>query len=174
MPFKRVGDITIPLDEYPHLPHWFTLRQALAELKGAQYKIGSQVTSPRSALVFDEAYRLVGQLRRRDILRGMEPRYLANDKLHVKFQEIDVRPDPDLYELSFDKTVKDLRERSERKISEVMQPIAVTLEFDDPLMKAVISFVEHDLSLIPVMREGKVAGVVNTVGLFHELEQLIL
>ena len=29
MAFKRVGDVMIPLDEYPHLPHWFTLRQAL-------------------------------------------------------------------------------------------------------------------------------------------------
>jgi CBS-domain-containing membrane protein len=174
MPFKRVGDIMIPLDDYPHLPHWFTLRQALAELKGAQYKVGAQVASPRSALVFDEAYRLLGQLRRRDILRGMEPRYLANDKLHVKFQEIEVRPDPDLWELSFDRTVQALRERSERKISEVMQPIVKTLEFEDPLMKALLAFVEHDLSLIPVLQDGKVAGVVNTVGLFHELEQLIL
>jgi hypothetical protein len=24
MSFKRVGDIMIPLDDYPHLPHWFT------------------------------------------------------------------------------------------------------------------------------------------------------
>jgi CBS-domain-containing membrane protein len=174
MPFKRVGDIMIPLDEYPHLPHWFTLRQALAELKGAQYKVGGQVASPRSALVFDEAYRLLGQLRRRDILRGIEPRYLSNDKLHIKFQDIEVRPDPDLWELSFDKTIKALRERSERKISEVMQPIVTTLEFEDPLMKAVFGFVEHDLSLIPVMRDDKVVGVVNTVGLFHELQQLIL
>lgn len=174
MPFKRVGDIMIPLDNYPHLPHWFTLRQALAELKGAQYKVGSQVGAPRRALVFDEAYRLVGQLRRRDILRGMEPRYLSKDRLHVKFQEIEVRPDPDLFELSFDQTVKGLRERSERKISEVMQPIEATLEFEDTWIKAVVGFVEHDLSLIPVMRDGKVAGVVNTVGLFHELERLIL
>ena len=41
-------------------------------------------------------------------------------------------------------------------------------------MKALLGFVEHDLSLIPVLRDGKVAGVVNTVGVFHELEQLIL
>ena len=174
MAFKRVGDIMIPLDDYPHLPHWFTLRQALAELKGAQYKVGSQVAAPRSALVFDEAYRLLGHLRRRDILRGMEPRYLSNDKLHLKFQDIEMRPDPDLWELSFDQTVKALRERSERKISEVMQPIVTTMKFEDSLMKALLGFVEYDLSLIPVLRDGKVAGVVNTVSLFQELEQLIL
>lgn len=174
MAFKCVGDIMIPLDDYPHLPHWFTLRQALAELRGAQYKVGDRIASPRSALVFDEAYRLLGQLRRRDILRGMEPRYLASDKLHVKFQDIEVRPDPNLWELSFDQMVKVLRERSERKISEVMQPIVITLEYEDSLMKALLGFVEHDLSLIPVLRDGKVAGVVNTVGVFHELEQVIL
>jgi len=174
MPFKRVGDIMIPLDDYPHLPHWFTLRQALAELRGAQYKVGGHVASPRSALVFDEEYKLLGQLRRRDILRGIEPRYLSNGKLHVKFQEIEMRPDPDLWELSLDQMVKGLRERSERKISEVMQPIVITLEYDDSLMKALIGFVDHDLSLIPVLRDGKVAGVINTVTVFQELEQLIL
>jgi CBS domain-containing protein len=174
MPTKRVGDILIPLDDYPHLPHWFTLRQAMAELRGAQYEVGGQVASPRSALVFDEAYRLLGHLRRRDILRGMEPRFLAKDKLHLRFLDIEMHPDPDLWELSLDQTVKGLRERSERKISEVMQPIVITLDYDDPLTKAVVAFVEHDLSLIPVMRQDKVAGVVNTLSLFRELERLIL
>lgn len=174
MAFKRVGDLMIPLDEYPHIPHWFTLRQALAELNRAQYEIGGQRGSPRCALVFDEAYRLLGLLRRRDILRGMEPRYLTRDKLHVKHQDIEVQPDPDLWALSFDETVKGLRERSERKVGDLMQPIVTTLQFDDPLIKALLGFVEHDLSLIPVLREGKVAGVVTTLALVHELEKLIL
>jgi CBS-domain-containing membrane protein len=175
MSFKRVGDIMIRLEEYPHLPHWFTLRQALAELKGAQYEVGEgQVASPRSALVFDEEYRLLGLLRRRDIMRGIVPRYLASEKLHFKAQDITVRPDPDLWALSFDKTIKALREQSECKVSEVMQPIVTTLHVEDPLMKAVSQFVEHDTSLIPVLRDGKVAGVVNTVCVCHELAQLIL
>ena len=175
MAFKRVGDIMIPLDEYPHLPHWFTLRQALADIEGAQYEVDAgQVASPRSALIFDEAYRLLGQIRRRDILRGLGPRHLSGGKLHVKYQDLSMRPDPDLWQLSYDETVETLREHSEQKVSELMQPIVITLEFDDPLMKAVSAFVEHDLALIPVLRDGKVAGVVNTVCVCHELAKLIL
>jgi CBS-domain-containing membrane protein len=175
MAFKRVGDIMIPLDEYPHLPHWFTLRQALADIEGAQYEVGAgQVASPRSALIFDEAYRLLGQIRRRDILRGLGPRHFSDGKLHVKYQDLSMKPDPDLWQLSYDETVETLREQSEQKVSELMQPIVITLEFDDPLMKAVSAFVEHDLALIPVLRDGKVAGVVNTVCVCHELAKLIL
>jgi CBS domain-containing protein len=175
MPFKRVGDIIIPLDVYPHLPHWFTLRQALAELRSAQYEVGEvRISAPRSALVFDEAYRLLGLLRRRDILRAFRPRQLAGEELHLGHQDISMRPDPDLSGLSFDNTIERIREQSERKVSEVMQPIVTTLDYDDPLMKAVTEFVEHNLAVIPIMRNGKVAGVVNTMCVCHELAQHIL
>jgi CBS-domain-containing membrane protein len=175
MAFKHVGDIMIPLGEYPHLPHWFTLRQALADIEGAQYEVGGgQISSPRTALIFDEAYRLLGQIRRRDILRGMGPRHLSNGDLHHKYQDISMRPDPDLWELSYDQTVETLNKQSEQKVCDLMQPIVTTLEYEDPLMKAVSAFVEHDLSLIPVLRDGKVAGVVNTVCVCHELAKIIL
>jgi len=175
MPFKHVGDIMIPLDDYPHLPHWFTLRQALAELTGARYEIaGGKMVSPIAALVFDEEYQLLGLLRLRDILRGIEPRYLAGEKLHLKYQDISTRPDPDLMDLSLEMTVKTIREQSERRVSEVMQPIVATLRFEDPLMKAASMFVEHGLNLIPVLSDGKVVGVVNTVAVCHELAQLVL
>ena len=29
----RAGDIMIPLDKYPHIPYWYTLQQALAEME---------------------------------------------------------------------------------------------------------------------------------------------
>lgn len=176
MSFKRVGDIMIPLDDYPHLPHWFSLRQALAELEGAQYEVGAegQVASPRSALVFDEAYRLLGQLRRRDMFRGLGPRYLSDKNVHVKGQDFPVEADPELLELSFDRRMKKIVEQSELKVSEVMQPIDTTLDFEDSIIKAMAAFVEHEISLIPVLREGKVAGIVNTVCVAHELGQLLL
>ena len=27
---KRAIDVMIPLEDYPHIPYWFTLRQAMA------------------------------------------------------------------------------------------------------------------------------------------------
>lgn len=175
MPFKPVGDVIIPLDHYPHLPGWFTLRQALAELKSARYEVGEgEIASPSSALVFDEAYRLLGQLRYRDIMRGIVPHRLVDHDLQPGRTDDSARPDGDWSKLSFDDMVKSLRERSECEVNEVMRPIVTTLEFDDPLMKAVSAFVEHDLSLIPVLKDGKVVGVLDTLCVAHELARQIL
>ena len=32
---KRVKDLMTPLEEYPHIPSWYTLRQAMAILREA-------------------------------------------------------------------------------------------------------------------------------------------
>jgi CBS-domain-containing membrane protein len=174
MEVKRVGDIMIPLDEYPHLPHWFTLRQALAEMEGAQFEVGGIKSIPRAVLVFDEAYRLLGLARRRDIMRGIEPRFLKSEQVPHRTQPFAVKADPELSELSFDHLLKAIREQAERPVSEVMQPIKATLDVGDHIMKAVSEFVEHDLCLVPVLEGGKVAGVVNTVGVCHELAKMVL
>ena len=76
MATKRAGDVMIPLEKYPHIPHWFTIRQAVAEMKKSVLEIGGQKSLPRSLLVFDEKYHLLGTVRRRDILRGLEPKFL--------------------------------------------------------------------------------------------------
>ena len=77
MEIRRAGDIMIPLDKYPHIPYWFTMRQALAEMEHTEFDIGGRKSLPRVVLVFDEEYNLLGIVRRRDILRGIEPDYLA-------------------------------------------------------------------------------------------------
>jgi len=70
MAFKEAGDFMIPLDEYPHIPYWFSLRQTIAELENAELDIEGKKSLPRWVLVFDEKYQLMGTVRRRDILRG--------------------------------------------------------------------------------------------------------
>ena len=70
---KHVADIMIPLDNYPHIPYWFTLRQAIVEMQNFQLEVEGKKSLPRVLLVFDEAYQLLGTARRRDIMRGLEP-----------------------------------------------------------------------------------------------------
>ena len=96
----RVSDVLIPLDKYPHLPYWFTLRQAMAEMEGAQLEIRGRTSLPRMILVFDEKYQLMGMARRRDILRGLEPTFLRNKPVEHRKKLWDVQVDPDLSELS--------------------------------------------------------------------------
>ncbi len=166
-------DIMIPLEEYPHIPYWFTLRQAIAEMESSQLERDGRKSLPRGVLVFDERYQLLGMARRRDILRGLEPEFLGQGFHHQK-QPYEPAVDANLTELSFDRIATGLRERAERPVSEVMLPIKTTVQVDDHIIKLVHEMTHHDLSFIPVLQDGKVVGVVRTVELLHEIARLIL
>ncbi len=69
---KLVRDIMVPLDEYPCIPGSCTLRDAIIEM-GVQILRKGQLSLPRVALVFDDDFsELLGVLRRRGIMRGLE------------------------------------------------------------------------------------------------------
>ena len=77
---KKVKNLMIPLEEYPHIPYWFTLRQAMAIVREAAIKFEGAF-EPRAVLVFDEKYQLMGILTLRDIIKGLEPRFLHETNL---------------------------------------------------------------------------------------------
>ncbi len=170
---KRAADIMIPLESYPHLPYWFTLRQAMAEMESSQLEWEGRKSLPRGVLVFDERYQLLGMVGRRDILRGLQPDFVAPTS-HRQRQPFDFAPDANLGDLTLDRMAGALRERAERPVSEVMIPVKVTVEADDHLMKLVHEMTKNDLSFVPVLSAGRVAGVVRTVELFREIARLIL
>ncbi len=169
---KRASDVMIPLENYPHIPYWFTIRQAMAEMESSQLEFEGRKSLPRGVLVFDERYQLLGMVGRRDILRGLEPEFMA-PSLHQK-QPFGVAIDTNLSELSFDRMATRLRDRAERPVSDVMIPIKVTVQADDHFLKVVHEMTRNDLSFIPVLQGGKVVGVVRTVELFAEIARLIL
>jgi CBS-domain-containing membrane protein len=175
-PFEdlRVADVMVPLNQYPHIPYWFTLRQAAVEFQKFQLEVEGRKSLPRFILVFDEAYQLLGTVRRRDILKGLEPPFLVSSTRKYRMKLFDIEVDPNLSELSYDKMVKSIRGQAERPVSDVMQPIAATINASDHLMKAVSEFVQYDLALLPVLENGKVVGVVRTVGVFDQLAKIVL
>ena len=59
----RAGDFMIPLDKYPHIPYWFTMRQTIAELENSELDINGRKSLPRVVLVFDEKYQLMAKPR---------------------------------------------------------------------------------------------------------------
>ena len=77
---RKVKDLMIPLEDYPHIPHWFTLRQAMAIIREAAVKCEGAF-EPRAMLVFDDKYQLMGILTIRDIITGLEPRVLQETSL---------------------------------------------------------------------------------------------
>jgi Mg/Co/Ni transporter MgtE len=67
-----VREIMIDVFEFPHIPYWFTLRQAAGIVRNTLLG-GERVTQPPVVLVFDEKYNLVGTANLREIITGLEP-----------------------------------------------------------------------------------------------------
>ena len=170
---KLVGDIMIPLERYPSVRADDTLRHAVAIIEEAHIEVGRRRSLPRVLLVLGSRDELVGILRRRDIMRGLEPRFLVSQRMEYQKKFFDVAVDPNLSELPFDRVVKGIHEQADRPVREVMRPVAATVDPDDHIMKAVYEMVSLNQSLIPVVRDGRVLGVIRSVDVFHELAQLL-
>jgi len=166
MPYdKKVKDLMIPLEDYPHIPYWFTLRQAMAIVREAAIKFEGSF-EPRAVLVFDEKYQLLGILTLRDIIRGLEPRFLKETDL--------IKADPSLTVLMGDLFGPGMKEQSQKPVSEVMSPIKVTVNGDDPIVKALFLMIKENVGLMPVMMDSKVAGMIRLSDLFTEISKLVL
>jgi CBS-domain-containing membrane protein len=172
MRIARAGDLMIPIDKYPHVPYWFTLRQTMVELESSALEIDGRKSLPRVVLVFDEKYQLMGMVRRRDILRGLEPADLARQPLAERRKLFDKWVADDSQEALAD-VMKGVRDRSDQPVREVMVPVESTAQHDDHIVK-VDEMNSNRTALLPVLRDGKVVGVIRSVDVFHEFSQFIL
>jgi CBS domain-containing protein len=162
---KKVRELMIPLKDYPHIPHWFTLRQAVAIVKEAAIKFEGSF-EPRTVLVFNEKYQIVGILTLRDILKGLEPGFLKESEL--------IKADPALAFVMSDLFGPGMLKQAEKPVSEVMGPIKVTINADDSLAKALFLMVKENVGMMPVLDGQRVAGMVRLTDLFLEIAQVML
>lgn len=170
MEMKRVGEIMMPLKSFPYIPYWFTLRQALAELEDAGSKQAIQKPMPWMILVFSAQNQLLGTVRRRDILQKLKP-CLVPDKLRNYSEVPDVAADLNLYRLGFtpEKAVQELRCQMERQIIEFMVPIEATVDYNDYALLAIYLMIDRNLSFVPVVQKGEIAGIVYAEDVLHEV-----
>ena len=166
MPYsKKVKDLMIPLEDYPHIPYWFTLRQAMAIVREASIKFEGSF-EPRAVLVFDEKYQLMGLLTLRDIIKGLEPKFAKDAGL--------VKADPSLAVLMGDMFGPGMKEASQKPVSEVMSPIKVTVNGEDPITKALFLMIQENVGMMPVLLDKKVGGMVRMSELFKEISTVVL
>jgi CBS domain-containing protein len=166
MPYtKKIKDLMIPLEDYPHIPYWFTLRQAMAIVREAAIKFEGSF-EPRAVLVFDEKYQLMGMLTLRDVVRGLEPKFAQDSGL--------IKSDPSLAVLMGDMFGPNMKEASQKAVSEVMSPIKVTVNGDDPITKALFLMIKENVGMMPVLIDRKVVGMVRMSELFKEISDVVL
>lgn len=175
MTTKCVRDIMIPLEKYPHVHDSDTLLQAIIEMGKYQIETEGKMSLPRVVLVFSpHDDQLVGVLRRRDILRGLEPQFLVSKPLSHRKSLFDIPMDPNLSEMSLDRLEKGMVERAQQPVRDVMRTVDVTIDFDDHVIKAAYEMVDNNVSVLPVIQNNRVVGVVRSAEVLRDIARILL
>jgi len=162
---KKVGELMIPLTDYPHIPYWFTIKQAIAIVKTTALGLEGKM-EPTTLLVFDEKYQLMGSLTMEDLIRGVEKKFLRSNNFMSK--EWDT---PVFFEGLFTEGVKD---EAQKPVSEIMSPVKETVSPDESIIKAIYIMMERHLQLLPVIEQGTIKGVIRLNEIFNEIANLVM
>jgi len=167
---KVAKDVMIGIFEYPHVPYWFTISQAIRIVK-VSFISTKKYPDPMAILVFDEKYNLMGTLTLKDILRGLEPQFLKpSEKAQMPAEDESALSL--IWDNLFDKGSKEF---TERPVSEIMTPAKYFVEPTDPLTKAAYLMLHHDLILLPVLEnKKKFVGLVRMIEVFDEISNAML
>lgn len=169
----RVGDIMVLLESYPCVEPAATLLEAVAVLESKQIEVAGERSLARALLVMDARQRLVGVVRRRDIMRGLETGFLRAPPAIYRQQVLDVGIDPSLVVFT-EQLAKRMRARASTPVCEVMRPVPAAVDVEDHIIKAVCELLASASDLLPVTRRGRVVGVVRSVELFRELAHILV
>lgn len=167
---KVSKDVMIGIFEYPHVPYWFSISQAIRIVK-VSFISTKKYPDPLAILVFDEKYNLMGILTLKDLLKGLEPRFLKSSA-KAQVPEEDESGLSLIWDTLFD---KEANEMAEKPVSEIMIPAKHFVEPDDPITKAAYLMLHHNLILVPVLEDKKkFVGLIRMIDIFEELSNAIM
>ena len=147
-----VREIMVDVFEYPHIPYWFTLRQAAGIIRNTLLG-GEKHVHPLVVLVFDEKYNLVGMANLREIMKGLEP----------------------LWSGSGGAAAPGSKPASEAPVATVMRSTETFVEPGASVADAARVILEHGLELVPVLEDRKkLIGVVRWQEVFQECSRTAL
>lgn len=150
-----VREIMVDVFDYPHIPYWFTLRQAAGIIRNTLLG-GEKHVQPLVVLVFDEKYNLVGMANLREIMKGLQPLWPG------------AGPDPA-------RAAAGGKPASEAPVATVMRATELFLDPGASVADAARLVVEHGLDLVPVLEDRKkLIGVVRWQEIFQECSSAAL
>ena len=171
---KVVGDIMIPLEKYPHISYWDNFLKAMNLIEEAVIEVDGKMSLPRVLLVFGKDHSLVGMVRRRDILKGLEPKFLVKQSIQNRIRLFDAKENPKFAKIDNKRILKGVMERVDTQIGNIMIPIQATINYDDHIFKAVYEMNLYKVSELPVLKDEEVVGVVRTVEIFRSVSNVLL
>jgi len=142
-----VSNLMIPRSEWPQFRSETTIRDAIKVLRivTEDRKLEHGRSTP---LVLDDNYDLLGFVHLSDLLKSVRQYCLQPD-----------RP------CELDKATRPLRE--------LVVPFAGTVAENDSILKALDIMMDHGVSLVPVMREGKLKGLIKLSDIFSTVSALL-
>ncbi|HHE46651.1 MAG TPA: CBS domain-containing protein [Bacteroidetes bacterium] len=176
MIYTKVGDLMIPIGKYPYISSWDTLLDAMIKITEVELEMKGKKSLPRFLLVYDKDLKLAGIVRRRDILRGLEPKFLTEKPLDDRENLFDAERDPGMKDVDNKRIMKGVMENSGRPVSDVMieHPHDSSVDYDDHIFKAVYQMNKYKVSLLMVFKEEEMVGVIRTVDVFQHIADVLI
>ena len=168
---KRVMGVMVPLQEYTMVSAEESVKDAIFKLKASfTSKLSTSrlmETGHRSVLVMDDKNIVQGILAIRDLLELVLPSYLTAPKPSMADS---IQYSPMFWQGMF---IKEVKQKSEIRIKEVMSPAPLTIEGTASLMEAAYMMMKNNARRLVVEVAGKVAGVIREQDLFFEMEKIL-
>lgn len=167
---KKVEDLMVDIFDFPHIPYWFTIRQAIGIIK-ASAADGTKHPEPLTLLVFDEKYCLLGTVGLKDLLQGIGtgfPQTTAMPNVAGNDEPGPAAP----WEALFS---GESRVKAERPVREIMNPARFSVDPEAPAAKAAYLMIQNDLALLPVLEGAKkFVGLVRLADLFDVMTSVVM
>jgi CBS domain-containing protein len=159
-----VRDLAIPLEKYPHLRESNTLHEAVEMITSYTSAEDDRITYAE-LLVMNDRNQLSGHATLQDILQSLNPR--LQDGSMVK-QFAGKRSEfPDLTYLWEESFFVECKKRTRVLIRDFMSPIKHSLKGSDPVLKALIIMINAKETVLPVIDEDRVIGVIRLKEIFR-------
>ena len=145
---------TVPVSQVMISPKDWTLLRADTPVKDAiailriineDHKLERGHSTP---LVMDDSYTLIGLIRLTDLLRSVRP-LCENPEEACKLDQA-LKP-----------------------VSELVRPFPASVEPEESILDALDVMLDHDVSLLPVLKDGKLLGVVHLGAIFDTVAALM-
>jgi len=173
-----VKEIMVDIFDFPHIPYWFTIRQAMEILKRVSAGKEKAAISD-TILIFDEKYNYMGMVRPKDIVIGLEPAILKKSEWKGPMAEVSREAkhvsEETLARIAESMFGEDAKKHAERQVNEIMSVTKVSVSPDDSPSKAAYLMAHHNLSFIPVLEnKQKLVGMISMTAVFNWVLAVVL
>jgi CBS domain-containing protein len=163
---KTVKDSTILLERYPHIQETQTLHDGVQVIQSFTHGENNRLKYSE-LLVINDQNQLVGRLTLQDILQGLDKRLVAVPK--AKGFEGKGAEYPNLAILWEESFYLECSQKASRPIRDFMSPAKRYVKGSDSLLKALSMMLYTHETLLPVVEEKRVIGVIRIEEIFKAI-----